>query len=170
MKRTPSHVRKRLLFFMGLPLLLGSWAGLAFAELFILGIAWPAVRNECCGRNEPAMMTTLRACTTASFRSSGRSRSMRHWRKELQWVKGSGAEDARTQSAYPPILSVNADMPTRSPVPVETSDGADRVVASRGSRYGGDLSHFRNRMTVGWFWLAARSNDRRLTWEPGASV
>jgi len=46
LKRTPSHVRKRLLFFMGLPLLLGSWASLAFSQLFILGIAWPAVREE----------------------------------------------------------------------------------------------------------------------------
>ena len=46
MKRTPSHVRKRLLFFMGLPLLLGSWASLAFSQRFILEIAWPAVREE----------------------------------------------------------------------------------------------------------------------------
>jgi protein-S-isoprenylcysteine O-methyltransferase Ste14 len=46
LKRTPSHVRKRLLFFMGLPLLLGSWASLASSQLFILGIAWPAVREE----------------------------------------------------------------------------------------------------------------------------
>ncbi len=43
MKRT---LRKRLLFFMGLPLLLGFWASLAFSQLFILGIAWPAVREE----------------------------------------------------------------------------------------------------------------------------
>ena len=47
MKRTPSHVRKRLLFLIGLPLLLGSWASLAFSQLFILGIAWPAVREVC---------------------------------------------------------------------------------------------------------------------------
>lgn len=32
--------------FAGLPLLLGSWWGLALATLFILGIAWRAVREE----------------------------------------------------------------------------------------------------------------------------
>lgn len=37
MKRTPSHVRKRFLFFMGLPLLLGSWAGLAFSQQYGIG-------------------------------------------------------------------------------------------------------------------------------------
>ena len=35
-----------LLLFLGLPLLLGSWLGLAFSPLFILGIAWRAVREE----------------------------------------------------------------------------------------------------------------------------
>jgi protein-S-isoprenylcysteine O-methyltransferase Ste14 len=35
-----------LMFFIGLPLLLGSWIGLAFSALFILGIAWRAVREE----------------------------------------------------------------------------------------------------------------------------
>jgi protein-S-isoprenylcysteine O-methyltransferase Ste14 len=35
-----------LLLFIGLPLLLGSWLGLAFAPLFILGVAWRAVREE----------------------------------------------------------------------------------------------------------------------------
>jgi protein-S-isoprenylcysteine O-methyltransferase Ste14 len=35
-----------LLMFIGLPLLLGSWLGLAFAPLFILGIAWRAVQEE----------------------------------------------------------------------------------------------------------------------------
>jgi protein-S-isoprenylcysteine O-methyltransferase Ste14 len=35
-----------LLFFIGVPLLLGSWAGLAFSALFILAIAWRAVREE----------------------------------------------------------------------------------------------------------------------------
>jgi protein-S-isoprenylcysteine O-methyltransferase Ste14 len=35
-----------LLLFIGLPLLLGSWLGLAFAPLFILGVAWRTVREE----------------------------------------------------------------------------------------------------------------------------
>ena len=35
-----------LLFFIGLPLLLGSWFGLVFSALFILGIAWRAVQEE----------------------------------------------------------------------------------------------------------------------------
>jgi protein-S-isoprenylcysteine O-methyltransferase Ste14 len=35
-----------LLFFIGLPLLLGSWWGLLFSALFVLAIAWRAVREE----------------------------------------------------------------------------------------------------------------------------
>ncbi|HKD28613.1 MAG TPA: isoprenylcysteine carboxylmethyltransferase family protein [Xanthobacteraceae bacterium] len=35
-----------LLFLVGLPLLLGSWIGLGLSVLFILGIAWRAVREE----------------------------------------------------------------------------------------------------------------------------
>jgi protein-S-isoprenylcysteine O-methyltransferase Ste14 len=35
-----------LLFFIGVPLLLGSWLGLSLAALFILGIAWRAVQEE----------------------------------------------------------------------------------------------------------------------------
>jgi protein-S-isoprenylcysteine O-methyltransferase Ste14 len=35
-----------LLLFVGLPLLLGSWLGLTFSALFILGIAWRAVQEE----------------------------------------------------------------------------------------------------------------------------
>ncbi|MEZ2126594.1 MULTISPECIES: isoprenylcysteine carboxylmethyltransferase family protein [unclassified Sinorhizobium] len=35
-----------LLFFIGLPLLLGSWIGLALSILFILGMAWRAVHEE----------------------------------------------------------------------------------------------------------------------------
>jgi protein-S-isoprenylcysteine O-methyltransferase Ste14 len=35
-----------LLFFIGLPLLLGSWWGLVFSALFVLAIAWRAVREE----------------------------------------------------------------------------------------------------------------------------
>lgn len=35
-----------LLFFIGLPLLLGSWIGLALSALFILGMAWRAVHEE----------------------------------------------------------------------------------------------------------------------------
>jgi len=35
-----------LLFFLGMPLLLGSWWGLAVAPLPIVGIAWRAVREE----------------------------------------------------------------------------------------------------------------------------
>ena len=33
-------------FLIGLPLLLGSWIGLALSVLFILGIAWRAVQEE----------------------------------------------------------------------------------------------------------------------------
>jgi hypothetical protein len=36
----------------------------------------------------------------------------RRWQR---WVKGGGADDARTQSAYPPGLGVNTDMPARQP-------------------------------------------------------
>jgi protein-S-isoprenylcysteine O-methyltransferase Ste14 len=35
-----------LLFFIGVPLLLGSWLGLVLAALFIFGIAWRAVQEE----------------------------------------------------------------------------------------------------------------------------
>lgn len=35
-----------LLFFIGLPLLLGSWRGLAFSAFFILAIGWRAVQEE----------------------------------------------------------------------------------------------------------------------------
>jgi protein-S-isoprenylcysteine O-methyltransferase Ste14 len=35
-----------LLFFLGLPLLLGSWLGLALSAVFILAIAWRAVHEE----------------------------------------------------------------------------------------------------------------------------
>jgi len=35
-----------LFFLVGLPLLLGSWIGLVFSALFILGIAWRAVHEE----------------------------------------------------------------------------------------------------------------------------
>ncbi len=35
-----------LFFFIGTPLLLGSWLGLALSALFILAIAWRAVREE----------------------------------------------------------------------------------------------------------------------------
>jgi protein-S-isoprenylcysteine O-methyltransferase Ste14 len=35
-----------LLLFVGLPLLLGSWIGLAISVLFILGVAWRAVHEE----------------------------------------------------------------------------------------------------------------------------
>jgi protein-S-isoprenylcysteine O-methyltransferase Ste14 len=35
-----------LLFFLGLPLLLGSWLGLCLSALFILACAWRAVREE----------------------------------------------------------------------------------------------------------------------------
>ncbi len=35
-----------LLLFLGLPLLLGSWWGLAFCALFIPGLAWRALREE----------------------------------------------------------------------------------------------------------------------------
>ena len=35
-----------LFFFIGLPLLLGSWLGLTFSALFILAIAWRAVQEE----------------------------------------------------------------------------------------------------------------------------
>ena len=35
-----------LFLFVGVPLLLGSWIGLAFSTLFILGIAWRAVQEE----------------------------------------------------------------------------------------------------------------------------
>lgn len=35
-----------LLLLIGLPLLLGSWLGLAFSSFFILGIAWRAVQEE----------------------------------------------------------------------------------------------------------------------------
>lgn len=35
-----------LLLLVGVPLLLGSWFGLAFSALFILGIAWRAVHEE----------------------------------------------------------------------------------------------------------------------------
>jgi protein-S-isoprenylcysteine O-methyltransferase Ste14 len=35
-----------LFLFIGVPLLLGSWLGLAFSALFILGIAWRAVQEE----------------------------------------------------------------------------------------------------------------------------
>jgi protein-S-isoprenylcysteine O-methyltransferase Ste14 len=34
------------LLFIGLPLLLGSWLGLALSALFIPAIAWRAVREE----------------------------------------------------------------------------------------------------------------------------
>lgn len=35
-----------LLFFIGLPLLLGSWRGLAFSVFFVIGIGWRAVQEE----------------------------------------------------------------------------------------------------------------------------
>lgn len=35
-----------LFLFIGVPLLLGSWLGLAFSTVFILGIAWRAVQEE----------------------------------------------------------------------------------------------------------------------------
>jgi len=35
-----------LLFFTGIPLLLGSWLGLALSTLFVLGIAWRALGEE----------------------------------------------------------------------------------------------------------------------------
>ena len=35
-----------LFLLIGLPLLLGSWIGLGFSVLFIIGIAWRAVREE----------------------------------------------------------------------------------------------------------------------------
>jgi protein-S-isoprenylcysteine O-methyltransferase Ste14 len=35
-----------LFLFIGIPLLLGSWLGLAFSALFILAIAWRAVQEE----------------------------------------------------------------------------------------------------------------------------
>jgi protein-S-isoprenylcysteine O-methyltransferase Ste14 len=35
-----------LSFLVGLPLLLGSWIGLALSVLFILGVAWRAVHEE----------------------------------------------------------------------------------------------------------------------------
>ena len=35
-----------LFLFVGIPLLLGSWLGLAFSALFILAIAWRAVHEE----------------------------------------------------------------------------------------------------------------------------
>ena len=35
-----------LFLFIGVPLLLGSWLGLAFAAIIVLGLAWRAVREE----------------------------------------------------------------------------------------------------------------------------
>lgn len=35
-----------LFFFIGLPLLLGSWLGLAFSPVLIMGLAWRSVREE----------------------------------------------------------------------------------------------------------------------------
>ena len=35
-----------LLLFVGAPLLLGSWLGLGFSVLFVLGIGWRATREE----------------------------------------------------------------------------------------------------------------------------
>jgi protein-S-isoprenylcysteine O-methyltransferase Ste14 len=35
-----------LFLFIGVPLLLGSWLGLAFAAMIVLGLAWRAVREE----------------------------------------------------------------------------------------------------------------------------
>ncbi len=46
-----AHVRHpmysaALLFFVGTPLLLGSWWGLAFVPVMVIGLAWRAVREE----------------------------------------------------------------------------------------------------------------------------
>jgi protein-S-isoprenylcysteine O-methyltransferase Ste14 len=35
-----------LFFLIGMPLLLGSWLGLAFSVVFILGVAWRAMHEE----------------------------------------------------------------------------------------------------------------------------
>jgi len=70
--RAAPDVRKRLVFLVGLPLLLGSWIGLAFSALFILGIAWRAVHEERTLRADlSGYEDYTHVCVTASFHSSG---------------------------------------------------------------------------------------------------
>src|SRR5229473_1090533 len=66
------------------------------------------------------MVTTLRACATASFRSSDSSSSMRHWRKGLQWVtciptRLRGSRTASAALAAPGLTRIHAVEACRRP-------------------------------------------------------
>src|SRR5229473_6038594 len=69
------------------------------------------------------MVTTLRACATASFRSSGSSRSMRHWRKGLVTCIPTRLRGSRTASAAlaaPGLTRIHAVEACRRPLDSST--------------------------------------------------